>query len=287
MRDGVVVIDKPVGPTSHDVVERVKRALHAKKAGHTGTLDPLATGVLPICLGEAVKLQQFLAEGDKAYEARVAFGSATTTEDAAGEVTVRADASALTREAILAALPRFVGEIEQVPPMFSAVRVAGRRLHQSARAGEEVEREARKVVVHELALSSFEGGEAVLTVRCGKGTYVRTLAKDLGAALGLPAHLAGLRRTAAGPFTLADAVPLDAPAELMAAGVLPLPKAFRHLPAAQLTSDQVRALRTGKALPGFAGETSLAAALDPAGNLVAVCRRQSGRLQPVRVLAPR
>ncbi|HEX9290534.1 MAG TPA: tRNA pseudouridine(55) synthase TruB, partial [Anaeromyxobacteraceae bacterium] len=158
---GVLVVDKPAGPTSFDVVSRVKRLLRAEKAGHTGTLDPLATGVLAICLGEAVKLQQFLADGDKAYEALVAFGAATTTEDAEGEITARGDPSRLDAAAIRAALPRFLGEIEQVPPMFSAVRVGGRRLHQAARAGEAVERAPRKVRVDALELLDVappEGG---------------------------------------------------------------------------------------------------------------------------------
>ena len=135
MRGGILVIDKPAGPTSFDVVRRIRRALGAEKTGHAGTLDPAATGVLAVCVDDAVKLQQWLADGDKAYDATVAFGAATSTEDAEGEVTVRGDATGLRADAIRAALPRFTGEIAQVPPMFSAVRVAGRRLHEAARAG--------------------------------------------------------------------------------------------------------------------------------------------------------
>ena len=148
MTGGVLVVDKPAGPTSFDVVKRVRRALGAEKAGHAGTLDPAATGVLAVCVDDAVKLQQWLADGDKAYDATVAFGAATSTEDAEGEVVARGDASGLTADALRAALPRFVGEIDQVPPMYSAVRVDGRRLHEAARAGEEVERAPRRVAIH-------------------------------------------------------------------------------------------------------------------------------------------
>jgi tRNA pseudouridine55 synthase len=145
--DGVLVVDKPAGPTSFDVVSRVRRLLRAVKAGHTGTLDPMATGVLAVCVGEAVKLQQYLAEGDKAYDATVAFGAATDTEDAEGRVVAEGDPSGLGAEGVRAALARFVGEIDQVPPMYSAVRVGGRRLHEAARRGEEVERAPRRVRV--------------------------------------------------------------------------------------------------------------------------------------------
>jgi tRNA pseudouridine55 synthase len=293
---GLLVVDKPAGPTSFDVVARVRRLLRAEKAGHTGTLDPLATGVLAVCLGEAVKLQQWLTEGDKGYEALVAFGAATTTEDGEGEVTARGDPAALDEPAIRAALPRFLGEIEQLPPMYSAVRVGGRRLHQAARAGEAVERSPRKVRVDGLellALSPVEDGlrRARLAVRCGKGTYVRTLAADLGAALGVPAHLAGLRRTAAGAFGLQDAIALpelerlaaaDPPAA--AARVLPLEAALRGWPAVRLSPGEARDLGHGKALALPAAPAGLCAALAPTGALLAVCHGQGGVLRPVRVL---
>ena len=211
---GVLVVDKPAGPTSFEVVKRVRRALGAEKAGHAGTLDPAATGVLAVCVGDAVKLQQWLSDGDKAYDALVAFGAAAATDDAEGAVTARGDAAAVSAEAIRAALPALTGEIEQIPPMYSAVRVAGHRLHEAARAGEEVDRAPRKVRVDALELASFEPAgadglaRAGLRVRCGKGTYVRTLAADLGRALGVPAHLAALRRTMASGFPIAQAIPL-------------------------------------------------------------------------------
>jgi len=293
---GVLVVDKPLGPTSFDVVARVKRLVRAQKAGHTGTLDPLATGVLVICLGEAVKLQQWLTDGDKAYEALVAFGAATTTEDAEGEVVERGDPGPLDEARIRAALPHFTGLLEQVPPMFSAVRVGGRRLHEAARAGEHVERMPRQVRVD--AFELLELGEpagglrlARLAVRCGKGTYVRTLAADLGRALGVPAHLAGLRRTAAGEFTLADAIPLDqaerlgAVPEALAGRVLPLEEALRGWPTVLLTAGEARDLGHGKALPRPSVPAGLCGALAPHGGLLAVCEGREGTLRPLRVLA--
>jgi tRNA pseudouridine55 synthase len=291
---GVLVIDKPAGPTSFDVVRRVRRALGADKAGHAGTLDPAATGVLAVCVDDAVKLQQWLADGDKAYEATVAFGAATSTEDAEGEVTARGDASGVTAAAVQAALPRFLGEIEQVPPMYSAVRVGGRRLHEAARAGEEVERAPRRVVVHAVELLGLEPGpgttvRARISVRCGKGTYVRTLAADLGRALGVPAHLAALRRTEASGFTLDGAIPLER-AEALGRGdraalralLVPPADALRLLPAVTLDAAEARALAQGKALrrdaPG-----ALVRALGPGGTLIALCAPSASGLKPVRV----
>ncbi len=293
---GVLVIDKPAGPTSFDVVERVKRLLRAEKAGHTGTLDPLATGVLAVCVGDAVKLQQYLADGDKAYQALVAFGEATTTQDAEGEVIARGDPAWLDAEAIRAALARFLGEIEQVPPMFSAVRVGGRRLHEAARAGEEMERPARRIRVDAFELLELEppqGGlvRARMAVRCGKGTYVRTLAADLGAALGVPSYLAGLRRTAAGPFRLEEAIALDEAERLaradrasLAARLLPLEEALRAWPAVHLSTSEARDLGHGRTLSLGGAPEGLCRALDPEGRLLAVCEGRAGALKPVRVL---
>jgi tRNA pseudouridine55 synthase len=294
----VVVVDKPRGPTSFDVVQRVRRALRVEKAGHTGTLDPLATGVLAVCLGDALKVQQYLVEGDKAYEADVAFGAATATEDAEGEVVARGDPGGLTPEVVAAALERFVGEIEQIPPMYSAVRVGGRRLHEAARAGEQVERAPRRVRVLSLDLLDFEPGRgglarARLAVRCGKGTYVRTLAADLGGAVGVPAHLAALRRTSAGPFTLAEAVPLDELLSLAAedaaraaARVIPVLRALEFMPAVALSSEQARDVAHGRAVPLPGLPQELFRAVSPEGTLVAICAAGPRGVQPVRVLEP-
>jgi tRNA pseudouridine55 synthase len=297
---GVLVVDKPAGPTSFEVVRRVRRALGADKAGHAGTLDPAATGVLAVCVGDAVKLQQFLCDGDKAYDAVVAFGAATDTEDAEGRVVSRGDASGLRRDAIEAALPRLVGEIDQVPPMFSAVRVDGRRLHEAARAGEVVDREPRRVRVHALTLVELGAPEADglvrarIAVRCGKGTYVRTLAADLGGALGVPAHLAELRRTMASGFEVAEAIPLedaerlarDAGAGALAARLVPPAEALRAMPAVRLADGEAWDLAHGRAVvraPEGDPPRELARALAPDGRLLAVCADRGGRLKPVRV----
>jgi tRNA pseudouridine55 synthase len=292
---GVLVIDKPSGPTSFDVVRRIRRALGATKTGHAGTLDPAATGVLAVCVDDAVKLQQWLTDGDKTYEAVVAFGAATTTEDAEGEVTERGDASGLSAEALRAVLPRFTGALDQIPPMYSAVRVGGRRLHEAARAGEEVDRAPRRVIVHRLDLGDVAPGEgglvhARLTVRCGKGTYVRTLAADLGRALGVPAHLAALRRTEASGFDLAQAITLDEaealgradPAALRARLISPA-ESLRALPAVSLDAVEARALAQGKRLQREAPPGGLVRALGPGGELLAVCRPSPEGLRPVRV----
>ncbi len=295
--NGVLLVDKPAGPTSHDVVHRVRRALGTRDAGHTGTLDPAATGLLAICLGDALKLQRWLAEGDKAYLATVAFGAATTTEDAEGTVVERGDASGLTEAALRAALPALTGEIDQVPPMYSAVRIDGRRLHEAARAGELVERAPRRVTVHALVLGEVgpvgaDGLRLVqLAVRCGKGTFVRTLASDLGRSLGVPAHLAALRRTAAGPFRLEDALPLEALERLaqadraaLLARVIPPADAVPFFPRLPVDANGAIALSRGRQLlrPGEAD--GLCRVVGPDGALVAIGEVLAGRLRPVRVI---
>jgi tRNA pseudouridine55 synthase len=295
---GVLVVDKPAGPTSFDVVKRVRRLLRAEKAGHTGTLDPAATGVLAVCLDDAVKIQQWLAEGDKEYEATVALGAATDTEDAEGSVTARGDPGGIDAPSLREALSRFVGEIEQVPPMYSAVRVGGRRLHEAARAGEDVARTPRRVRIHALELVAVEPlREGILRahvrVRCGKGTYVRTLASDLGRALGVPAHLAALRRTQAGPFGIERALPLgevealgrDGPGPLRDRLVAPA-DALAFLPAERLSPAEARDLVHGRAVDRAGAPDGLARALGPDGRLLAVCSARGGTLHPVRVMVP-
>jgi tRNA pseudouridine55 synthase len=295
--DGVLLVDKPRGPTSFEVVRRVRRALSAAKAGHTGTLDPMATGLLAVCLGEGVKLQQWLVEGDKAYQAEVAFGAATDTEDAEGEVVARGDPAGLSAEAVAAALPRLTGELDQVPPMYSAVRVGGRRLHEAARAGEEVERAPRRVRVDALVLEAFAPAaadglaRARLRVDCGKGTYVRTLAADLGRLLSVPSHLSALRRTRVGPFSLEGALPLEEAERLgredaaaLRARVVPLAEALGFLPAVRLDARQARDLRQGKALAVEPPAGPLLRALDEEGRLVALCAPAGAGLRPIRVL---
>src|SRR5579862_5681615 len=198
--------------TSHDVVGRVRRIAGQRRVGHAGTLDPDATGVLLVCLGQATRLADLLADQGKAYRATLILGVATSTEDSSGEVLSDADSSHITQAMLGAILPRFTGEIMQVPPMVSAVHHQGRRLHEIAREGKTVERAARPVTVEEITLESFTPGrhpQAVLMVRCRKGTYVRTLCADIGAALGVGGHMAALARLSIGAFDLAVAVPLD------------------------------------------------------------------------------
>jgi tRNA pseudouridine55 synthase len=295
---GVLLVDKPAGPTSHDVVLRVRRALGTKSAGHTGTLDPAATGLLAVCLGDALKVQRWLTEGDKAYQATVAFGAATDTEDATGRVTERGDAAGLTEAALRAALPALTGELRQVPPMYSAVRVGGRRLYEAARAGEAVEREPRTVQVHALLLHDLgpvgEGGlrQARIDVRCGKGTYVRTLAADLGAALGVPAHLAALRRTEAGGFSLERALGLVEIEALAATGKagreallarLVAPADALPFPVVEVDAPRARAVTQGKLITA-PGEDGLRRVLGPGGRLIAVAELRAGQLRPIRVM---
>ncbi len=211
--DGVLLLDKPAGLSSNIALQKAKRLFRAEKAGHTGTLDPFATGLLPLCLGEATKFSQFLLEADKEYLAGVKLGVRTSSGDPEGDVIAERPVN-VSEADLLAALARFMGEIEQVPPMHSALKHAGRPLYEYARKGIEIERKARRVTVHELVVDSFSGDVCMLRVHCGKGFYVRALADDLGEVLGCGAHLIGLRRTGAGPFKIEQALSLENLAEL-------------------------------------------------------------------------
>ncbi|OYY93406.1 MAG: tRNA pseudouridine(55) synthase TruB [Hydrogenophilales bacterium 28-61-23] len=211
--DGVLLLDKPAGLSSNIALQKAKRLYRAEKAGHTGTLDPFATGLLPLCLGEATKFSQFLLDADKEYLAEVKLGVRTSSGDPEGDVIAQRPVD-IGQADLLAALPRFMGEIEQIPPMHSALKHAGRPLYEYARKGIEIERKARRVVVHELAVESFSGDRCTLRVHCGKGFYVRALADDLGELLGCGAHLDGLRRTGVGPFRIEQAQTLEGLFEL-------------------------------------------------------------------------
>jgi len=207
--DGVLLLDKPAGLTSNAALQKAKRLFNAAKAGHTGTLDPFATGLLPLCLGEATKFSQFLLDADKVYRAEVKLGVRTSSGDLDGEVIARAPVQ-VDEARLRAALPPFLGEIEQVPPMHSALKHQGRPLYEYARRGIEIERKARRVVVHALEMEGLESEVCTLRIHSGKGFYVRALADDLGQALGCGAHLVGLRRLAVGAFSVADALGLEA-----------------------------------------------------------------------------
>ncbi|HVL65462.1 MAG TPA: tRNA pseudouridine(55) synthase TruB [Actinomycetota bacterium] len=285
MTDGVVVVDKAAGMTSHDVVDRIRRLLGTRRVGHGGTLDPDATGVLIVGVGKATRFLQFAQAAPKRYTAHVRFGVSTTTQDRSGEVIERRDASSLTGEAVAAALPAFTGEIDQVPPMVSAVKIGGERLYAKARRGEDVERAARRVTVHSLELQSFEPGataDAVLDVRCSGGTYVRTIAHDLGEALGTGAHLTELRRTEAGGFTLEDAVSLD---DLSPSDLLPLAEVVRDLPPVRVSAEDEALVADGRPLPApEVAEEGAAVAVLRDGRLLGVYRRRGAELRAERVV---
>ena len=210
--DGILVLDKPQGLSSNNSLQQAKRLLFAAKAGHTGALDPLATGVLPLCFGEATKFSQYLLDADKAYSSTFVLGVETDTQDAEGEVVATASAADISQQDVEAALHAFRGEIEQVPSMYSAIKHNGQPLYKLARQGQEVERKARRVVIKRLEITDFRPGEKAevdVEIECSKGTYVRSIAQDLGQALGCGAHVNALRRTKAGPFELRHCVSLE------------------------------------------------------------------------------
>lgn len=246
--DGLVVVDKPAGWTSHDVVAKSRGLLGTRKVGHAGTLDPDATGVLLLGVGRATKLLRFLSPLGKAYVGEVQLGVETSTLDAAGEVTATHDMDHVTFDHVVAAAEGFVGPIEQIPPMVSAVKVGGKRLHQLAREGIEVERAPRPVTIHSLTvLPGPDDDPLVFTVavECSSGTYIRTLAADLGTALGGGAHLRSLRRTAVGPFTRADAIPLEA---VGPDAVRPMAEAVRHLDPVVADAELAAEVAVGRVL---------------------------------------
>ncbi|MEL6773448.1 MAG: tRNA pseudouridine(55) synthase TruB [Pseudomonadota bacterium] len=287
--DGWLVLDKPVGPSSAHGVAKARRALEAQKAGHAGTLDPLASGVLAIAFGEATKTVPVAQEGAKAYRFTVRLGQATETDDAEGGVIAESPARPTDAE-IAAALTAFEGEIMQVPPAYSAIKVDGERAYAVARAGDSVTLAARPLTVHAIALIARpDADHAVVEMTCGKGGYVRSVARDLGVALGCHGHVADLRRTAAGPFALAQAVPWEAledPAALEAA-LLPLEAGLTGLPMIPVTPGGAADLRRGAATAATAppppNRAEGWAALG--GQAVALVRIEGGVLHPNRVFA--
>lgn len=286
--DGVAVVDKAPGWTSHDVVAKARGVLGTRRIGHAGTLDPDATGVLVLGIGRVTRLLRYLTAAVKAYTAEIVLGVETTTLDASGEVVAVHDMGGVRPEAVRAAAAGLTGELLQVPPMVSAVQVAGRRLHELARQGVEVPREPRPVTVHRFTVSPTpDPGVWRAEVVCSSGTYVRSLAADLGRALGGGAHLRALRRTAVGSFTEADAVPID---RLAPEVVLPPSEAVRDLPSVPADDDLVASVGHGRVLP--AGRypvpvTGPTAVLAPDGTLVAVVEPgRDGRVRPVVVVAP-
>jgi tRNA pseudouridine55 synthase len=290
--DGLVVVDKPAGWTSHDVVGKMRRIYGQRRIGHAGTLDPDATGVLLLGLGRVTRLLRYLTDTSKCYRGTIVFGVATDTLDASG-VEVARQAMRLTDTEIASAAQQLVGDIEQVPPMVSAVKVGGKKLYELARAGTVIERAARAVHIDAFDIEGVDQSDpdhpcATVTVRCSSGTYVRSLAADLGAGLGGCAHLASLRRTAVGAFTLDDARPVDA-IELDPAGAVLAPAdALRGMARVDVDDDRARAISHGAVLPArdLGGDPGPVAVVGPDGALLAVYERGRVSARPAVVLCP-
>ncbi|HZD55275.1 MAG TPA: tRNA pseudouridine(55) synthase TruB [Anaerolineales bacterium] len=287
---GVLVIDKPIGLTSHDVVQIIRRGTGIRRAGHTGTLDPRASGVLVVLIGPAVRLSEYVSASDKRYQATIRLGSSTDTYDSEGAVTGSAAFDGITEEQFLEALQGFEGEIQQVPPPYSAVKVKGKKAYEMARKGEDVDLEPRSINVYSLELLEWAPPEVVIDVYCSSGTYVRSLANDLGNALGTGAHLIGLRRTRSGRFTLRDAVPLRRLKEAFQAGdwykyLIPAADALGDWPAIELDPDQVELVRHGHRIEAEPGSKGWARGISTQGDLVALLEfdPESGEWQPRKV----
>lgn len=287
--DGVLLLDKPLGISSNSALQVARRLLNAAKGGHTGTLDPLATGLLPLCFGEATKFSSELLDADKAYRATVRLGIATDTADAEGKV-IAEWTVAVTEPALRAVLERFVGEVEQLPPMYSALKRDGKPLYEYARQGIEIERKPRRVSIFRIALLSFDGRDAVIDVDCSKGTYIRTLAADIGDALGCGAHLAALRRTRIAEFSVDDAITLErierATDTERAALLAPADLLLANLPRVMLGGADAARMRRGQALPwiGEAG-TRVRMYSEEHGFLGVAVVTRAGTLQASRLVA--
>lgn len=293
---GILNVDKPRGVTSHDVVDHVRRAARMRRVGHAGTLDPEATGVLLVVVGAATRLSDLLMAGTKQYRGVIRFGATSTTDDAAGEITPSAETVALGETELRLLLQRFVGEITQVPPAFSAIKVAGQSLYKRARQGQAVEVPSRTVRIERIDLLEWNGRDLSVEVTCSRGTYIRALARDLGVAVGTGAYLASLVRAASGQFTQADAVTLEEVAEAGAGGYLgnllyPLDAAGSHLPALLLSPDEVERVYHGGVIarPGTKGHAVSADGRHARGydvdrgRLVAILLRNGDVWQPEKV----
>ncbi len=304
--NGWVCFDKPYEMSSTDAVSKVRRMFNAQKAGHAGTLDPLATGILPIALGEATKTVPYLVEADKLYSFTISFGTTTASYDAEGEVTASSDARP-TREALEALLPQFIGVIEQVPPAFSAIKVDGKRAYDLARQGVEVELKARQVEVFDLTLDAFDTDTATLTLFCGKGTYVRSVARDLCLELNVCGHVSMLRREQVGAFETKSAITLEKLADLVHRGaqleaLLGVETALDDIPALPVTQDEASKLKQGRDLALLPRQIGLIAEAQKArreagylefpdtvqavlkGEIQALCELRAGKLYPTRIL---
>ena len=301
--DGVFILDKPDNMSSNGALQAVKRLFYAQKAGHTGSLDPLATGVLPICLGESTKFSQFLLDADKEYETTVRLGERTTTSDAEGEVVEAFDASHITKKMVQKALKNFEGEINQIPSMFSALKHNGQPLYKLARQGIEIERKVRQVEIYEIELLDFRPGEVAevdLVVFCSKGTYIRSIAEDLGQDLEVGGHVSALRRTIAGPFDIEQALTLDDLAERRDNGLaevldellLPVDACVEDVPVMTIAESGGHYLRHGQPIMEaqvykFGTEGDMVRVYLESGEFIGLCEIDSeDRLAPKRVIVP-
>ena len=289
MQSGLLLIDKPAGVSSFEVVRRARRASQIRKIGHLGTLDPLATGLLPLCLLEATKLVPYLMPEPKTYRARVRLGVSTDTQDATGEVVAQCE-TLPTPEQIYQAAARFVGEVTQVPPKYSAVNYQGERAYRLARRGQAVELAPRTVTIYDLTVDTVAIPEFTMTVRCSQGTYIRTLAQDLGEALGCGAHLAALRRLAVGPFKVGDALPLAALGEIsredLTGRIIPLPSCLPGLRPVEVDAAAARLLRQGRPLIHGATDLQPGEQVRVLAEAELVAVAQVKNLTPQPVLAP-
>ena len=280
--NGIVIIDKPAGWTSQDVVSKLRGVLHTKRIGHGGTLDPMATGVLPVFVGRATRGVEFFEHAEKTYEAVLQLGITTDTEDITGTVLSQQDAF-VTGEALEQVLQQFRGEIQQIPPMYSAIKINGQKLYDLARKGKEVERKPRTVTIHELTLLSMEADGIHLRVRCSKGTYIRTLCKDIGQALGCGGCMASLRRVAAGAYTIDQAVKLSQLVESDApeAFLRPVDTMFAQYPAVTLTEKQVLRCRNGNSF-SVNMQTGTYRAYSPVGEFLMLAKVEEGIMSTIK-----
>ncbi len=280
--NGIVIVDKPAGWTSQDVVSKLRGVFRTRRIGHGGTLDPMATGVLPVFVGRATRGVEFFEHAEKEYEAVLRLGITTDTEDITGTVLETRTVS-VTEEAFLAVLPRFRGEIRQVPPMYSALKVNGKKLYELARQGKEVERKSRSITVHALDCLGFDGSTARLRVRCSKGTYIRTLCKDIGQALGCGGCMESLRRTAAGEYTVSRAIPLQTLVESEAPEqyLLPVDSMFACHPAVTLTEKQELRCRNGNSF-SVSHPDGTYRAYGKAGEFLMLAQVQGGVMSTVK-----
>jgi tRNA pseudouridine55 synthase len=282
--NGLLVLDKPTGMTSRDAVNRIQRQLPRRsRIGHTGTLDPLATGVLVVCLGQATRLAEYVQSMRKTYRTTFLLGSTSDTDDADGTVVASSGAQAIPRSVIESAISTFLGEIEQIPPAFSAAKIGGQRAYDLARKGGDVDLQPRRVTVYGIDVLSYSWPSLELEVRCSKGTYIRSIARDLGQRLGCGALVSVLRRVAVGPFTPDQAISLDASIATICERLRPMAEAVSELPRVIIDEDDAKRLCHGQSIAG-GNASGTAAAFLTTGDLIAIAECSNGRINPTKVI---